>query len=169
MKIIITESQLKFLVENVPIIDNILEKLHEFGYENLENEEKNILNKYSEWLNLGKKGDFEDIINPKTIDFEQKEGRKFTTILADDSEFVYKYDYSDEFEDEDIHYGVVYWNNQEWVGLFATDKRDKITEIDFVCDEDFSGNEERLTDVLGKQIFQVRMFFEDEVLPNLMN
>jgi hypothetical protein len=95
--------------------------------------------------------------------------RVINSTLADDSEFVFKYDYTDELEDEDIHYGVVYWNDQEWVGLFATDKGEKITEIDFVCDEDFSGNEERLQDTLGKQIYQVRMFFEDEVIPGLMN
>lgn len=162
-------SKRRYLTENYPIINNILDKMNEFGYSNLENEEKIILNKYSEWLNSGKKGDFEEIINPKTIDFGQKEGDKFTTTLADNSEFTFKYDYSDEFEDEDIHYGVVYWNDQEWVGLFATDKGERITEIDFVCDEDFSGNEERLTDALGKQIHQVKMFFEDEVLPSLMN
>ena len=162
-------SKRRYLAENYPIINNILDKMNEFGYSNLENEEKIILNKYSEWLNSGKKGDFEEIINPKTIDFGQKEGDKFTTTLADNSEFTFKYDYSDEFEDEDIHYGVVYWNDREWVGLFATDKGERITEIDFVCDEDFSGNEERLTDTLGKQIHQVKMFFEDEVLPRLMN
>ena len=162
-------SKRRYITENYPIVNSILDKMSEYGYQNLENEEKIILNKYSEWLNSGKNGDFEEIINPKTIDYGQKEGNKFTTILADDSEFVFKYDYTDELEDEDIHYGVVYWNDQEWVGLFATDKGEKITEIDFVCDEDFSGNEERLQDTLGKQIYQVRMFFEDEVLPGLMN
>lgn len=162
-------SKRRYITENYPIVNSILDKMSEYGYQNLENEEKIILNKYSEWLNSGKKGDFEEIINPKTIDYGQKEGNKFTTILADESEFVFKYDYTDELEDEDIHYGVVYWNGQEWVGLFATDKGEKITEIDFVCDEDFSGNEERLQDTLGKQIYQVRMFFEDEVLPCLMN
>ena len=162
-------SKRRYLVENYPIINNILDKMNEYGYSNLENDEKIILNKYSEWLNSGKKGDFEEIINPKTIDFGQKEGNKYTTILSDDSEFVFKYDYTDEFEGEDVHYGVVYWDNREWMGLFATDKKDRITEIDFVYDEDYSGNEERLTDALGKHIHQVKMFFEDEVLPNLMN
>jgi hypothetical protein len=162
-------SKRRYITENYPIVNSILDKMSEYGYQNLENEEKIILNKYSEWLNSVKKWDFEEIINPKTIDYGQKEGNKFTTTLADDSEFVFKYDYTDELEDEDIHYGVVYWNDQEWVGLFATDKGEKITEIDFVCDEDFSGNEERLQDTLGKQIYQVRMFFEDEVIPGLMN
>ena len=49
MKIIITESQYRFLVENTQEIDQILEKIGKIGYENLENEEKMTLNRYSEW------------------------------------------------------------------------------------------------------------------------
>ena len=65
MKIIITETQYRFLVENTQEIDQILEKISKIGYENLENEEKMTLNRYSEWLNGGKKGDF----NPKNTYF----------------------------------------------------------------------------------------------------
>lgn len=162
-------SKKQYLVENHPIIDDILDKLNEFGYSNLENEEKIILNKYSEWLKSGKKGDFDDLIYQKTIDYGQKEGDVFETTLSDGSEFKFKYDYTDELEGEDIHYGVVYWNNKEWIGLFATDKRDKITEIDFVYDEDFVGEEERLMDDLKDLIHQVKLFFEEEVLPGLSN
>jgi len=162
-------SKRRYITENYPIVNSILDKMSEYGYQNLENEEKIILNKYSEWLNSGKKGDFEEIINPKTIDYGQKEGNKFTTNLSDGSEFTFKYDYTDELEDEDIHYGVVYWGDKEWYGLIATDKSEKITEIDFVYDEEFNGNEERLSDSLGKGIHQVKMFFEDEVIPGLMN
>lgn len=163
-----------YLVENYPIINGILEKLHEFGYQNLENDEKIILNKYSEWLNSGKKGDFEEIINPKTIDLSQKEGDKFSINLSDGSEFTYQYDYSDEEPNQDIYYGSVYWQGEEWVGLFATDKKDSVTEIDFfkLDNEEFErtgSNDIRLQDELGKQIYQVRLFFEDEVLPHLMN
>lgn len=161
-------SKKRYIVENYPIINKILDKMQEFGYENLEKDDKIILHKYSEWLNSGKKGDFEQIINPKTIDYAKKEGDKFTTTLSDNSEFTFKYDYTDEFGDEDVHYGTVYWDNREWYGLFVTNKSDKITEIDFVFDENFSGDEERLQDVLGKHIYQVRIFLEDEVLPHLM-
>lgn len=58
MKIIITESQYRFLVENTTEINHILDKISEIGYENLENDEKSTLNRYSEWLNSGKKGEF---------------------------------------------------------------------------------------------------------------
>jgi hypothetical protein len=74
MKIIITESQYRILIENTQIIDDILDKMNEIGYENLENDEKITLNKYSEWLNSGKKGDFMGQITPKNDDFEDKVG-----------------------------------------------------------------------------------------------
>ena len=186
MKIIITESQYRFLVENTQEIDQILEKIGKIGYENLENEEKITLNRYSEWLNGGKKGDF----NPKntdfegkTPDFEDKEGEEYTTYLRDGSEFSFKYDYSDILTDENLHYGSVKWHGEEWVGVIVTDKNGKLTEIDFVLesngfqtydsDDEFAGYDEkkevRLQNELGNDIHQVKYFFQEEVITNLMD
>ena len=186
MKIIITESQYRFLVENTQEIDQILEKIGKIGYENLENEEKMTLNRYSEWLNGGKKGDF----NPKntdfegkTPDFEDKEGEEYTTYLRDGSEFSFKYDYSDVLTNENLHYGSVKWHGEEWVGVIVTDKNGKLTEIDFVLesngfqtydsDDEFAGYDEgkevRLQNKLGNDIHQVKYFFQEEVIINLMD
>ena len=186
MKIIITETQYRFLVENTQEIDQILEKISKIGYENLENEEKMTLNRYSEWLNGGKKGDF----NPKntdfegkTPDFEDKEGEEYTTYLRDGSEFSFKYDYSDILTDENLHYGSVKWHGEEWVGVIVTDKNGKLTEIDFVLesngfqtydsDDEFAGYDEkkevRLQNELGDDIHQVKYFFQEEVITNLMD
>ncbi len=87
MKIIITESQYRFLVENTTEINKILDKLGEIGYENLENEEKMTLNAYSEWLNKGKKGDFTPQNTPKNTDFDDKSGEKWTRTLQDPGNF----------------------------------------------------------------------------------
>ena len=186
MKIIITETQYRFLVENTQEIDQILEKISKIGYENLENEEKMTLNRYSEWLNGDKKVDF----NPKntdfegkTPDFEDKEGEKYTTYLRDGSEFSFKYDYSDILTDENLHYGSVKWHGEEWVGVIVTDKNGKLTEIDFVLesngyqtydsDDEFAGYDEkkevRLQNELGDDIHQVKYFFQEEVITNLMD
>ena len=186
MKIIITESQYRFLVENTQEIDQILEKISKIGYENLENEEKMTLNRYSEWLNGDKKVDF----NPKntdfegkTPDFEDKEGEEYTTYLRDGSEFSFKYDYSDILTDENLHYGSVKWHGEEWVGVIVTDKNGKLTEIDFVLesngfqtydfDDEFAGYDEkkevRLQNELGDDIHQVKYFFQEEVITNLMD
>ena len=186
MKIIITETQYRFLVENTQEIDQILEKISKIGYENLENEEKMTLNRYSEWLNGDKKVDF----NPKntdfegkTPDFEDKEGEEYTTYLRDGSEFSFKYDYSDILTDENLHYGSVKWHGEEWVGVIVTDKNGKLTEIDFVLesngfqtydsDDEFAGYDEkkevRLQNELGNDIHQVKYFFQEEVIINLMD
>ena len=186
MKIIITETQYRFLVENTQEIDQILEKISKIGYENLENEEKMTLNRYSEWLNGDKKVDF----NPKntdfegkTPDFEDKEGEEYTTYLRDGSEFSFKYDYSDILTDENLHYGSVKWHGEEWVGVIVTDKNGKLTEIDFVLesngyqtydsDDEFARYDEkkevRLQNELGDDIHQVKYFFQEEVIINLMD
>jgi len=181
MKIIITESQYRFLFENTPEINQILDKLGEIGYENLENNEKMMLNDYSEWLKTGKKGDFPPKKGVKTPDFEAKIGEEFSTFLPDGSELSFRYDYSDYLDDENIHYGSVNWHGEEWIGLVATDKKDEITEIDFVLDQDsfqtydsddeFAGynedQEKRLQDELGKDIHQLKYFFQEDVVPYL--
>ena len=181
MKIIITESQYRFLVENTLEINQILDKLGEIGYENLDNNEKSMLNDYSEWLNSGKKGEFTPKKGVKTPDFEAKIGEEFSTFLPDGSELSFRYDYSDYLDNENIHYGSVKWRGDEWVGLFATDKDNEITEIDFVLDQDSfqtydtnddfakydEESEKRLQDELGNDIHQLKYFLQEEVVPYL--
>jgi hypothetical protein len=181
MKIVITESQYRILVENIEIIDNILDKMGKIGYENLENDEKMTLNRYSEWLNSGKKGDFMDKITPKNDDFGTKVGEEYTTNLRDGSEFSYMFDYSDILKDENLYHGSVKWHGQEWFGLIATDKKGNLKEIDFVLDQDLEsydaddefagyddGNGKRLQDEMDKKdLAQVKYFFMEEVIPYL--
>ena len=181
MKIIITESQYRFLVENSQKIDQILDKMNEFGYENLENYEKMTLNRYSEWLKSGKNGDFDTENTPKTPNFDEKTGEMFTTTLQDGSDFTYKYDYSDVEDNEIVHYGTVEWDGESWYGLIATDKDNNFTEFDFISDQTMFNTydiddestvnkefkEKRLQDSLGKMVHQVKYFFEEEVIPYL--
>lgn len=181
MKIVITESQYRILTENIQIIDNILDKMGEIGYENLENEEKMTLNKYSEWLNSGKKGDFMGEITPKNDDSGVSVGEEFTTNLSDGSEFSFMFDYSDILDKENLYHGSVKWQGQEWFGLIATDKKGNLKEIDFVLDQDLQSydaddefaaenqeDEVRLQDEMGKKdLAQVKYFFMEEVIPYL--
>jgi hypothetical protein len=190
MKIIITESQYRFLMENTVEINQILDKMNEIGYENLENHEKNTLNQYSEWLKGGKKGEFIPQNTPKNTDFDGenddfdgKTGEEYTTYLPDGSEFSFRYDYSDILNDENIYYGSVKWHGEEWIGLIATDKKDNLTEIDFVLDQDsfqtydsedeFAGYDEnkevRLQLEIGNDIHQVKYFFQEDVIPYLVD
>jgi len=190
MKIIITESQYRFLVENTTEINQILDKMNEIGYENLENHEKNTLNDYSEWLKGGKKGEFTPKNTPKNDafegnmdDFDDKSGEEYTTYLPDGSEFSFRYDYSDILNNENLYYGTVKYHGDEWSGLIATDKKGDLMEIDFVLDTDEfqtydsddelagydESKENRLQFELGNDIHQVKYFFQEEVIPNLMD
>ena len=183
MKIVITESQYRILIENVQIIDDILDKMGKIGYENLENDEKMTLNRYSEWLNSGKKGEFMGEMTPKNDDYDAKIGEEYTTNLRDGSEFSFMFDYEDILKDENLYHGSVKWQGQEWFGLIATDKKGSLKEIDFVLDQDlesydaddeFAGydeeNEKRLQDEMDKKVLsQVKYFFMEEVIPHLMS
>ena len=183
MKIVITESQYHKLVENIQIIDDILDKMGEIGYENLENDEKMTLNKYSEWLNSGQKGEFMTQNDQEMGKWEAKIGEEYTTYLEDGSEFSFRFDYEDILDDENLYYGSVNWHGEEWIGLIATDKKGNLTEIDFVLDQDSfqtydsdddlagydESKEKRLTDELKDQGARVKYFFEEEVIPTLMD
>ena len=183
MKIVITESQYQKLVENIEIIDDILDKLGKIGYENLENDEKMTLNRYSEWLNSGKKGEFMTQNDQEMGKWEAKIGEEYTTYLEDGSEFSFRFDYEDILDDENLYYGSVNWHGEEWIGLIATDKKGNLTEIDFVLDQDSfqtydsdddlagydESKEKRLTDELKDQGARVKYFFEEEVIPTLMD
>jgi hypothetical protein len=182
MKIVITESQYRILMENTVKIDQILDKLGEIGYENLENEEKMTLNRYSEWLNSGQKGEFMGEITPKNNDYDAKIGEEYTTNLRDGSEFSFMFDYEDLLDDENLYHGTVKWHGEEWIGLIATNKSGKLTEMDFIKDYDAlqsydeddemggydEGREVRLQNELGNDLHQAKYFFQEEVIPNLM-
>ena len=182
MKIVITESQYRILMENTVKIDQILDKLGEIGYENLENEEKMTLNRYSEWLNSGQKGEFMGEITPKNNDYDAKIGEEYTTNLRDGSEFSFMFDYEDLLDDENLYHGTVKWHGEEWIGLIATNKSGKLTEMDFIKDYDSlqsydeddemggydEGREVRLQNELGNDLHQAKYFFQEEVIPNLM-
>lgn len=183
MKIIITESQYRFLVENTQEIDQILDKMSEIGYENLENEEKMTLNAYSEWLNKGEKGEFTPQNTPKNTDFEGKMGENWTRTLQDGSEFTFQFDY-DEIEDvAKLYFGTVYWGGTEWVGCIVVDEDNTLGMLDFVEDtgnyetyditDPFSrpeGNNDRyLANELGSLSDEVEYFVEEEIIPDLIN
>jgi hypothetical protein len=182
MKIVITESQYRILMENTVKIDQILDKLGEIGYENLENEEKMTLNRYSEWLNSGQKGEFMGEMTPKNDDYDAKIGEEYTTNLRDGSEFSFMFDYEDLLDNENLYHGTVKWHGEEWIGLIATNKSGKLTEMDFIKDYDAlqsydlddemggydEGKEVRLQNELGNDLHQVKYFFQEEVIPGLM-
>ena len=181
MKIIITESQYRFLVENTQEIDQILDKMNEIGYENLENEDKMTLKAYSEWLNSGKKGEFTPQNTPKNTDFEGKTGENWTRTLQDGSEFTFQFDYEEVEDDVELYFGVVKWGGTEWVGCIVAEKDGSLALLDFVEDtgeyetydttqisSKFEGKNHRyLNNELGKLEDEVDYFVEEVIIPEL--
>ena len=158
MKIIITESQYRFLVENTQEIDQILDKMSEIGYENLENEEK------------------------KT-DFEGKMGEKWTRTLQDGSQFTFQFDYEEIEEDVELYFGVVSWGGTEWVGCIVAEKDGSLALMDFVEDtgdyetydnaqitSKFQPKQHKyLYNELGKLQDEVDYYVEETIIPELMD
>ena len=183
MKIIITESQYLKLVENIGIIDDILDKMNEIGYENLENEEKKTLNAYSEWLNSGKKGEFTPQNTQKNTDFEGKMGEKWTRTLQDGSQFTFQFDYEEIEKDVELYFGVVSWGGTEWVGCIVAEKDGSLALLDFVEDtgdyetydnaqitSKFQPKEHKyLYNELGKLQDEVDYYVEEVIIPELMD
>ena len=183
MKIIITESQYRFLVENTQEIDQILDKMSEIGYENLENEEKMTLNAYSEWLNSGKKGEFTPQNTQKNTDFEDKMGEKWTRTLQDGSKFTFQFDYEEIEEDVELYFGVVSWGGTEWVGCIVAEKDGSLALMDFVEDtgdyetydkaqitSKFQPKQHKyLYNELGKLQDEVDYYVEETIIPELMD
>ena len=73
MKIIITESQYKFLVENQEVVDRILDKISEIGYESLSIDEKKYLNHFSKH-----EGNPDEFVDPAER-YDERRGEKFTS------------------------------------------------------------------------------------------
>lgn len=110
MKIIITEEQHRILLENIQIIDDILDKISQDGYENLDPEDLSTLNRYTEWLKSGKKGEFISDLSDEDQESNNKEGQDYTTYLKDGSEFSFRYDYTENENSETLFYGSVKWH-----------------------------------------------------------
>jgi hypothetical protein len=181
MKIIITESQYRFLVENTQEIDQILDKMSENGYENLSNDEKMTLKAYSEWLNKGEKGEFTPQNTPKNTDFEGKMGENWTRTLQDGSEFTFQFDYEEIENDVELYFGVVKWGGTEWVGCIVAEKDGSLALLDFVEDtgdyetydntqisSKFEPKTHRyLNQELGKLEDEVDYYIEEVIIPEL--
>jgi hypothetical protein len=178
MKIVITESQYRILMENTVEIDQILDKLGEIGYENLENEEKMTLNRYSEWLNSGQKGEFMGEMTPKNDDYDDKTGQKWSKRLADGTTFTFQFEYNESESDVDLYFGTIHWGGKEWSGCIVTEKDGELSLLDFVEDVELESYDvdteedptetKNLVDSLGDLNDEVDYFIEEKVIPSLM-
>ena len=161
MKFILTESQYDRLVESQEVVDRLLDKITEKGFDSLSIDEKRYLKYYSEHTSQG--GNPDNFIDPSER-YDEREGEVINGMLADQS---IQFTFSEENnEGEEIEYfGEIKFGGKEFFGSLVTDNRGHLIDYDFynVDDEEDYG----LKDVVEGLEYELESFFSEEVIPQL--
>lgn len=175
MKIIISERQYKLLTENIPEIDSIIDKISSVGFNNLNDDEKELLKNYSEWLKTDKKTPFEP---KKTKDFSSDlmsdvspsintSNVEFKKTLSDGSSIqLYSSVKPRQYKDFTEYMYDVEWDDQEWSGYISVDNYGDLKDIDFGMlsdDDDYLS----LKEEMGPLYDEFEKWIEFEVIPEL--
>ena len=168
----LTESDLTRIVnrvinENQEEVDRILDKISDGGYRSLSVDEKRYLNAFSKH-----EGRPDDFVDPsEQYDESEKEGEKFTSSFKHipTIEFVVT---SIEKKTKNLYilYGTIQFNNKEYIGGLYLNKLGKLIDFDFYEEpKSIHDNVGRFQDDIEGIENEVTMFFEDEVIPSLIN
>lgn len=167
MNIIITESQYRILLENQEEVDRILDKISDGGYESLSIDEKRYLDAFSKH-----EGRPDDFINPSEKN-DEREGEKFTSSFEHIPTIEFVFDYEEQNDDETALYGTIQFRDKEYIGGLFLNKNGRLIDFDFydINEEPTSihDNVGRFQDDIEGIEHEVKMFFEDEVIPSLIN
>jgi hypothetical protein len=167
MNIILTESQYRILLENQEEVDRILDKIGHGGYESLSVDEKRYLDSFSKH-----KGRPDEFVDPSES-YDNREGEKFTSSFNHIPKIEFVFDYEEQNEDETTLYGTIYFKDKEYIGGLFLNKMGHLIDFDFY---DINEDPKSIHDDVGR--FQdeiegikheVKMFFEDDVIPALKN
>jgi len=167
MNIILTESQYRILLENQEEVDRILDKISDGGYESLNIDEKRYLDAFSKH-----KGKPDEFVDPSES-YNKREGERFTSSFNHIPKIEFIFDYEENSDDETALYGTIYFKDKEYIGGLFLNKMGHLIDFDFY---DINEEPESIHDDVGR--FQdeiegiepeVKMFFEDEVIPSLIN
>jgi hypothetical protein len=161
MKFILTESQYDRLVESQEVVDRLLDKITEKGYDSLNIDEKRYLKYYSEHTKQGGRPD--EFVDPSER-YDEREGEVINGMLADQP---IQFTFSEENDngDEVEYFGEIKFGGKEYFGSFATDKRGYLIDYDFynVDDEEDYG----LKEVAEGLEYELESFFSENVVPQL--
>ena len=167
MNIILTESQYRILLENQEEVDRILDKIGHGGYESLSVDEKRYLDSFSKH-----KGRPDEFVDPSES-YDNREGEKFTSSFNHIPKIEFVFDYEEQNEDETTLYGTIYFKDKEYIGGLFLNKMGHLIDFDFY---DINEDPKSIHDDVGR--FQdeiegikheVKIFFEDDVIPVLKN
>ena len=166
MKIIITESQYNFLIENQEVVDRILDKISEKGIKSLSIDEKRYLDEFSKH-----KGNPDEFIDPAER-YDERRGEKFTSNFRNIPNITFTFDDEEIEDDQSILHGTIDYGDKSYWGVLIVNKLGHLIDLDFV-DSDYDmlpSNDEvdRFQDHIEGMEHEVKMFFEDDVIPNLI-
>jgi hypothetical protein len=189
MKIIITERQYRLLIETSDDINNIFNKMADVGFDNLSPIEKDMIQKYGEWLKTDQKKPF-SYDKPKEVDtdtslegdlahFERNKNLKisYSTTLSDGSTVKFLPTFKPrKFKDFTEYESEIEWDDQVWTGYVAVNDDGKIQTIEYGILKDENENSENyyeesnyisLKDEMGNLWDELKGWIEFEVVPGL--
>ena len=165
-KIIITENQLRLLLENQEYVNSLLDKIGTKGIESLTPSEKKYLDGLS-----SHEGHMDDYDDPNyEDDYDERRGEKITSSLPNLPQLQFVFDYEEREGNEILLYGSVYFQGNEYVGVIVTNENGNLIDFDFqVAEIDFDDTEvtNLLDDAQGLE-HKLSVFFENDVIPALM-
>lgn len=158
MKIIINENQFKVIVENQKVLDAILDKINAEGIDSLTFREREFLDKYS-------KGKSPDELGG---DINYKKGTVVKSSFPGIPPFKFIFNEVNETADGIEYYGSFYFQGDEYIGAFVCDKDNNLESTEFsIWGIDDKKPVDLMETAQGLE-HEIELFFEDEVLPALM-
>lgn len=161
MKLIITETQLKYIIkENV---DDILDRINDVGFENLTPSEKRKLSHYRQHLEKG--GSERNFNYSDEPEIDDKTGKKFkTTIEGNPLVFTFSEKMENQYGEME-YYGDISYKGNEYIGGIFTDHNGFLIDFDFY--DSLDDGSKRLQDIIKKGKSKLDNFFQNEVIPSL--
>jgi len=126
MKIIITESQYKFLIENQEVVDRILDKISEKGIKSLSIDEKRYLDEFSKH-----KGHPDEFIDPAER-YDERRGEKFTSNFRNIPNITFTFDDEEIEDNQSILHGTIDYGDKSYWGVLIVNKLGHLIDLDFV-------------------------------------
>ena len=166
-KIIVTESQMKLILENEEYINQLIDKIGEFGRDSLTPSEKRYLEGIS-----SHEGSLKYYQGPtdEYDMYDEQRGERITSTLPNLENMEFKYDYQEKDGDEILIYGSIFFNGEEFYGVIVSSPNGNLVEYDFQIGEiEYDGSDyKNLFDVTEGLEHEVETFLEDEVIPHFI-
>ena len=172
MKYFITESQLRFIMENEEI-DRILDKISSDGMDSLNVYEKKYLDTYSQHT-----GHDSEFIDPETVrDIEdEKRGVEITSEIPSLNGITFRYDDRLDLDDNEFEVaGDLMIDGEKYYVMFLTNKSGEL--LDYSVSKEYLENDteefkkelkSKFPNIKEDRLFSMfEYFLEQEVIPNL--